>query len=43
LLHIPRYTRVGLLITLGYAARGYPLRQKSRKETGAMSCHNTYQ
>jgi nitroreductase len=42
LLNIPRSTRVGLLITLGYAAKGYPLRRKSRKETGAMSCYNTY-
>lgn len=42
LLDIPRSTRVGLLITLGYAARGYPLRPKIRKETGAMSRYNSY-
>jgi nitroreductase len=43
LLHIPRSTRVGLLITLGYAAKGYPLRAKARKETSAISRLNTYQ
>ncbi len=42
LLRIPRSTRVGLLITLGYAARGYPLRPKIRKETDAVSRFNTY-
>jgi nitroreductase len=42
LLNIPRSTRVGLLITLGYGAEGYPLRSKSRKDTDVMSRHNTY-
>lgn len=42
LLDIPRSTRVGLLITLGYAVEGYPLRPKARKDTDAMSRHNAY-
>ena len=42
LLDIPRSTRVGLLITLGYAVEGYPLRSKARKDTDAMSRHNAY-
>ena len=42
LLKIPRGTRVGLLITLGYAAEGYPLRPKIRKSAEAMSCFNRY-
>jgi nitroreductase len=42
LLDIPRSIRIGLLITLGYAARGYPLRPKARKDTGAMSRRNAY-
>jgi nitroreductase len=32
ILNIPRTERIGLLITLGYAADGYELRQKKRKE-----------
>ena len=43
LLHIPRGTRIGLVITLGYAAEGYPLRAKARKATAAMSSFNGYQ
>ena len=42
LLGIPRGTRVGLLITLGYPAEGYPLRPKVRKEVAAMCAHNRY-
>ena len=42
LLNIPRGTRVGLLMTLGYAAEGYPLRPKIRKSVEAMSCFNRY-
>jgi nitroreductase len=42
LLNIPRSTRVALLITLGYAAEGYPLRPKTRKDTNAMSRYNAY-
>ncbi len=42
LLSIPRSTRIALLITLGYAAGGYPLRPKVRKDTVAMSRYNTY-
>lgn len=42
LLNIPRSTRVALLITLGYAVEGYPLRSKKRKDTDAMSRYNSY-
>ncbi|MBN1687267.1 MAG: nitroreductase family protein [Spirochaetales bacterium] len=42
LLNIPRQKRIGLVITLGYPAEGYPLRGKSRKTAGAMSSHNGY-
>jgi nitroreductase len=42
LLHIPRKTRIGLVITLGYAAEGYPLRQKIRKDAEVMSSFNGY-
>jgi nitroreductase len=42
LLHIPGGRRIGLLVTLGYAVKGYPLREKSRKETGLMSGFNSY-
>ena len=42
LLNIPRNTRIGLLITLGYAAEGYPVRKKGRKNVGEMSSFNGY-
>ena len=42
LLNIPRSTRVALLITLGYAVEGYPLRPKIRKDTNTMSSYNAY-
>lgn len=42
LLRIPRKTRIGLLITLGYAAEEYPLRKKIRKEAEVMSAFNRY-
>ena len=42
LLHIPQDKRIGLLITLGYADEGYPLRTKNRKEVGQMSGFNDY-
>jgi nitroreductase len=42
LLNIPRSTRVALLITLGYAVEGYPLRTKKRKDTNEMSRRNVY-
>lgn len=42
LLHIPRRRRIGLLITLGYAAPDYPVRPKVRKEAEQMSCRNGY-
>jgi nitroreductase len=42
LLAIPRKTRIGLLIALGYAAEGYPVREKKRRSTEGMSCFNRY-
>ena len=42
LLHIPRRTRIGLLIALGYAADGDSLRKKVRKDACAMSSFNCY-
>jgi nitroreductase len=42
LLNIPRSTRVALLITLGYAVEGYPLRPKVRKDVHAMCRYNAY-
>ena len=42
LLRIPRSIRIGLVITLGYAAAGYPLRQKFRKDAREMSGFNGY-
>lgn len=43
LLHIPRKTRIGLLITLGYTAEDYPQRRKIRKDVDAMSSFNCYE
>ncbi len=42
LLNVPSGKRIGLLITLGYAAEGYPLRNKARKDVGLMSGFNSY-
>ncbi len=42
LLGIPGSTRVALLITLGYAAEGYPLRRKIRKKADAITGFNVY-
>jgi len=42
LLNIPGRTRIGLLVTVGYAAAGYPLREKSRKAVRQMSSYNAY-
>jgi nitroreductase len=42
LLNIPRPTRIGLLIMLGYASEGYPLRPKIRKDTQEMCRFNKY-
>ncbi len=42
LLNIPRKTRIGLLITLGYAEEDYKLRKKIRKEAEVMSSFNGY-
>lgn len=43
LLHIPKKTRIGLLITVGYAADGYPIRKKTRKERSEMCSFNGYE
>ncbi len=42
LLGIPRGTRIGLLVTVGYPSDGYPVRPKVRKELGEMVAYNTY-
>jgi hypothetical protein len=42
LLHIPRKTRIGLVITLGYAAEGSAVRPKNRKIPELMSAFNRY-
>ena len=42
LLHIPKQKRIGLVITLGYAAPDAPLRKKIRKNTASMSSYNSY-
>jgi nitroreductase len=42
LLRIPAGRRIGLLVTLGHAAEGYPLREKSRKSPDLMSGFNSY-
>jgi nitroreductase len=42
LLGIPRGTRVGLLVTIGYASDGYPLRPKNRKTVEEMAGYNRY-
>jgi len=42
LLYIPDTKRIGLLISVGYAAPDDPLRAKHRKSTEAMSSHNGY-
>jgi nitroreductase len=43
LLKVPRSSRIALLITLGYAAEGYALRPKQRKETSEIFRHNSYE
>jgi len=42
LLRIPKSKRIGLLISVGYAAPGDPLRPKHRKTREAMSSANGY-
>ncbi|MBN2399660.1 MAG: nitroreductase family protein [Candidatus Aminicenantes bacterium] len=42
LLAIPAGRRIGLLVTLGYAAAGDQLREKSRKDASLMSAFNSY-
>jgi nitroreductase len=42
LLRIPAGRRIGLLVTLGHAAAGYPLREKGRKSPDIMSAFNSY-
>ena len=41
-LNIPANRKIGLLISLGYAAEGYRLREKSRKKSGQISGFNKY-
>lgn len=42
ILHVPRATRIGLVITLGYAAEDRPPRPKTRKSAEVMSSRNKY-
>lgn len=42
LLHIPEQKRIGLVLTLGYAKEGDPLRKKIRKTPEEMSSYNRY-
>ena len=42
LLHIPSGNSIGLLISLGYAPEGYPLRTKIRKPINEMVSYNGY-
>lgn len=42
LLNIPRQKRIGLVLTVGYTAPGYPLRDKTRKAAAQMSSFNAY-
>jgi nitroreductase len=42
LLGVPRGKRIGLLVTLGYAVEGYPLREKTRKSSALMGSFNSY-
>ncbi len=42
ILHVPRATRIGLVITLGYGADHPPLRGKTRKAASEMSSRNQY-
>jgi nitroreductase len=41
-LGIPKVTRIGLLISVGYAPDGYKLREKIRKQTKEMCSYNSY-
>ncbi len=43
LLNIPRKTRIGLVITLGYPEENAPVRQKVRKDAEVMSRFNGYE
>jgi nitroreductase len=42
ILHIPRSTRIALLITLGYSADNLPAHAKTRKAVEVMSSRNSY-
>lgn len=42
ILHIPRATRIGLVITLGYPVENEPVRTKKRKDVAVMSSLNGY-
>ena len=42
LLNIPGHKRIGLIIALGYAEEGYPLRGKTRKSVEEIVSYNQY-
>ncbi len=42
LLNIPKQKRLHLLITVGYAKKGYKQRQKIRKKLNEIICYNAY-
>jgi hypothetical protein len=42
ILHVPRATRIGLVITLGYAAAPASPHPKTRKAASEMSSRNKY-
>jgi nitroreductase len=42
LLHIPKDKTIGLMITVGYPAEGYPLRKKIRKPMDEIVLYNSY-
>lgn len=42
LLLVPSDKSIGLLITVGYAAEGYPMRTKIRKPMAEIRCDNSY-
>jgi len=42
LLNIPKQTRIGLMITIGYPEDGYEIRPKRRKDFEEVVCFNNY-
>jgi nitroreductase len=42
LLNIPKQTRIGLIITIGYPENGYEIRLKRRKDYEEVVCFNNY-